>query len=74
MVADSSKHQTEITEEMIKAMDSISATTQDNASSVQQINVIIEEQVSSIEEVGVSIEELKNVALDLKDKTDRFKV
>lgn len=74
MVAASSKHQMEITEEMTKAMDSISTTTQDNASSVQQINEIIEEQVSSIEEVGASIEELKNVAFDLKDKTDIFKV
>ncbi|MBF8984696.1 methyl-accepting chemotaxis protein [Lutibacter sp. B2] len=74
MISNSSIQQVQVAEEMTKAMDEISATTQDNASSVQQINEVIESQASSFEEIGASVEELKNVAFALKDKTDKFKV
>ncbi|MCY6482854.1 HAMP domain-containing methyl-accepting chemotaxis protein [Clostridium aestuarii] len=73
MISESSKRQFEIAEEMTKAMDEISTTTQDNALSVEQINAAVEEQVSSFEEIGASVNELDNLASKLKQQTDKFK-
>ncbi|WFD09819.1 methyl-accepting chemotaxis protein [Tepidibacter hydrothermalis] len=74
MISDSSNNQSQVAEEITKAMDEISVSTQDNASSVEQMNGIIDGQVSSFEEIGASVEELRNVAFELKDKTDQFNV
>ncbi|WP_199872895.1 methyl-accepting chemotaxis protein [Inediibacterium massiliense] len=73
-ISSSANQQSQSAEEMTKAMDEISASTQDNASAVQQINAVIENQASAFEEIGASAEELKNVALKLKERTDKFKV
>lgn len=74
IISNSSKQQSLITGDMTKAMDELALDAQNNASAVQQINAVIEEQVSSFEEVGSSVVELKNIAVNLKDTTDQFKV
>ncbi|MCT4596948.1 MAG: methyl-accepting chemotaxis protein [Vallitalea sp.] len=71
-VSNSSNQQLLVAEEMTRAMDEISASTGDEANSVQQINGVIEEQASSFEEIGASIEELDNMARKLKNETDKF--
>ena len=74
MISTSSKQQSQISEEMTKAMGEISMSTQGNAGLVENINAIIEEEVSSFEEIGANVEELNNMAFALKEKTDKFKV
>ncbi|QZY54437.1 methyl-accepting chemotaxis protein [Crassaminicella profunda] len=73
-ISDSSMQQSEIAEDMAKAMDEFSQTTQNSASSSQQISMEIQEQVSTFEEVSANIEALNNMAKNLKEQTDTFKV
>ncbi|PAB59677.1 methyl-accepting chemotaxis protein [Anaeromicrobium sediminis] len=74
VVSKSSQSQANIAQDMTSAMDEISNTTNDNAGQVQQINGVIEEQVSAFEEITANVESLSNVAKELKNHTDRFKV
>ncbi|WFD11424.1 methyl-accepting chemotaxis protein [Tepidibacter hydrothermalis] len=74
VVSRSSQNQAGISQDMTSAMNEISSTTNENASEVQQINAVIEEQVSSFEEISASVDNLSNVAQELKNHTDRFKV
>lgn len=69
----SAVQQSEITEDMTKAMDQISETTQSSAISSQQISAAVEEQVSTFEEIGASVEELNHMSQKLKEQTDKFK-
>lgn len=70
----SSKQQSQIASEMVKAMDEISKATQNNVSEIQQINAVIEEQVSSFEEITASMNEVNNMSTVLKEYTDKFKI
>lgn len=74
VMSSSAKQQSQITEEMAKAMDEIAVTTQENVGLVQQINSVIEEEVSSFEEIEASLEEQNNMTSALKENTDKFKV
>jgi len=74
MISNSSMQQSQVAEEMTKAMDEISVSAQGNASTVQNINGVIEEQASSFEEIGASMEGLSDMAMKLKHQTDQFKV
>lgn len=74
MMAESSQQQASIVQDMSMAMDSLSQDTQDNASASQQISASIEEQVSTFEEIGASIEEIRNISLNLKEQSNKFKI
>jgi methyl-accepting chemotaxis protein len=69
----SSNQQSTISNDMTKAMDSLTEQTQNNASSAQQMNVSIEEQVVAFEEIESNVEELNNIVRNLKQQTDKFK-
>ncbi|MFZ5969757.1 MAG: methyl-accepting chemotaxis protein [Bacillota bacterium] len=70
----SAEQQSRIAQDMAGAMDSLSQETQNNASASQQIGASMEEQVCTFEEIGASIEEIRNISLNLKEQTNKFKV
>jgi methyl-accepting chemotaxis protein len=72
-IAQSSNQQSTISNDMTKAMDSLTNQTQNNASSSQQINVGIEEQALAFKEIESNVEELNNIVKNLKHQTDKFK-
>ena len=66
--------QSQISEEMARAVDELSNIMQDNVSSSERIGASIENQVATFEEIAASISELKNMATILETETNRFKV
>ncbi|HAS73371.1 MAG TPA: hypothetical protein DCS67_04435 [Clostridiales bacterium UBA8960] len=66
--------QSQISEEMAKAIDELSDIMQGNVSSSERIGANIENQVATFEEIAASISELKNMAGVLEAETGRFKV
>ncbi|WP_187296260.1 methyl-accepting chemotaxis protein [Tepidibacter mesophilus] len=74
MISNLAKQESEISNDMAKAIDEIAKTTQDNAIASEEINSFIEGQVSTFEEIGASIEELNSMSQVLKEQTDKFKV
>ncbi|WP_176461699.1 methyl-accepting chemotaxis protein [Anaeromicrobium sediminis] len=74
MIAQSSEQQSVISNDMTKAIDSLSQETQTNASAAQQITAGIEEQVGTFQEIGSNIEELNNIVKNLKGQADKFKI
>ncbi|WFD10957.1 methyl-accepting chemotaxis protein [Tepidibacter hydrothermalis] len=74
MISNLAKQESEISNDMAKAIDEIAKTTQDNALASEEINSFIEGQVSTFEEIGASIDELNSMSQVLKEQTDKFKV
>ncbi|MEJ8554724.1 methyl-accepting chemotaxis protein [Tepidibacter sp. Z1-5] len=74
MISNLAKQESEISNDMTKAIDEIAKTTQDNALASEEINSFIEEQVSTFEEIGASIDELNSMSQVLKKQTDKFRV
>ncbi|SHH53134.1 methyl-accepting chemotaxis protein [Tepidibacter thalassicus] len=72
MISNLTKQQSEISNDIAKAIDEISTTSQNNASVSEQINQVIQDQVSTFEEIGANIEELNSMSKILKDQTDKF--
>lgn len=66
--------QSQISEEMAKAIDELSDIMQGNVASSERIGSNIENQVATFEEIAASISELKNMATILESETNRFKV
>lgn len=66
--------QSQISEEMAKAIDELSHIMLENVSSSERIGENIENQVATFEEIAASISELKNMAGILEAETGRFKV
>ncbi|MCM1990643.1 methyl-accepting chemotaxis protein [Oceanirhabdus seepicola] len=74
MMAESSKQQALIAQDMSNTIDNLSQEVQINAGESEQISASVEEQVSTFEEIGASIENIKNISLSIKRQTDRFKI
>ena len=72
LITNSSKQQSQSTEEMSNAINEISESVQGTAESTRQIDNSIDEQVDSFAVMSASLEELSIVAIELKDKTDKF--
>lgn len=73
-ISEGAMHQSQISEEMAKAIDELSDIMQGNVASSERIGVNIENQVATFEEIAASITELKNMATVLENETNRFKV
>ncbi len=73
-ISEGASQQSQISEEMAKAIDELSNIMQDNVSSSERIGSSIENQVATFEEIAASISELKNMATVLEAETNRFKV
>lgn len=73
-ISHGSEQQSQISEEMAKAVDGLSDIMQDNVQSSERIGMNIENQVATFEEIAASITELKNMAGVLESETNRFKV
>lgn len=73
-ISQGASQQSQISEEMAKAIDELSNIMQDNVSSSERIGSSIENQVATFEEIAASISELKNMAQVLETETNRFKV
>lgn len=73
IISQTAIQQSEIANDMAKAMDEISSSTQQSAAASQQITSSIQEQVSTFEEIGASIEEMSNISKILREQTNRFK-
>ncbi len=67
-------NQSQVSEQVAKAMDEVANVTSNNAASAKQINENVENQVAIFEEIGASLEELHRIAENLEEETDRFKV
>ena len=72
-ISEGAQQQSQISEEMAKAIDELSHIMQGNVESSEQIGSNVETQVSTFEEIGASISELKNMASVLERETNRFK-
>lgn len=66
--------QSQISEEMAKAIDDLSYVMQGNVASSERIGSNVENQVATFEEIAASITELKNMASILERETNRFKI
>lgn len=73
-ISQGATQQSQISEEMAKAIDELSHIMQENVSSSERIGANIENQVATFEEIAASISELKNMAGILESETGRFKV
>ena len=73
-ISQGANQQSQISEEMAKAIDELSDIMQGNVSSSERIGANIENQVATFEEIAASISELKNMAGILEAETNRFKV
>jgi len=73
-ISEGANQQSQISEEMAKAIDELSDIMQGNVASSERIGVNIENQVATFEEIAASITELKNMAVILEQETNRFKV
>ena len=73
-ISEGAMQQSQISEEMAKAIDELSDIMQGNVASSERIGVNIENQVATFEEIAASITELKNMATVLENETNRFKV
>lgn len=73
-ISQGATQQSQISEEMAKAIDELSHIMQGNVSSSERIGANIENQVATFEEIAASISELKNMAGILESETGRFKV
>lgn len=69
-----SQKQSQISKQMITAIEQVSVYSVENANAVDAINQTIEEQVSAFEEITASLAELSDRTMGLKDLSDRFKV
>jgi len=67
-------HQSEVSEQVARAIDEVASVTTNNAGSAREISDNVENQVSIFEEIGASLEELHRIAENLEEETDRFKV
>jgi len=70
----SSKSQAETSTSISESMDEISDSSEKNTTAAIEINENIETQVAIFEEVGASLVELKEIAVELSNETDKFKV
>lgn len=59
---------------VISAIEDISAITQESAASTEEVSAAVEEQAASIEEITASINELARMIKELSDATKIFKV
>ncbi len=59
---------------VISAIENISAITQESAASTEEVSAAVEEQAASIEEITASINELARMIKELSDATKVFKV
>ncbi|MCC5895743.1 MAG: hypothetical protein JJU16_09805 [Alkalibacterium sp.] len=59
-------------EQVIKALDSIEASAEENASGTEQVSANAEEILASMEEFSSSIEQLKQLASELRRSTNQF--
>ncbi|MCT4686710.1 methyl-accepting chemotaxis protein [Vallitalea sp.] len=73
-ISNSSKIQTNISNEMSTAIEELARDSQSNASVVEEVNAVIEEQVSSFEVINSKMENLDYTAQELKNEADKFKV
>jgi methyl-accepting chemotaxis protein len=73
-ISQGANQQSQISEEMAKAIDELSFIMQGNVSSSERIGSNIENQVATFEEIAASITELKHMAGILETETNRFKV
>ncbi|MCK8059617.1 MULTISPECIES: methyl-accepting chemotaxis protein [unclassified Fusibacter] len=73
-ISDGATQQSEISDDMAKAIDELSDIMQTNATSAERIGESVEMQVATFEEIGASISELKTMAQILETETNRFKV
>ena len=74
IISNSSNGQSNTTTEIASSMENISGKIYENSSQVQQINAVIEEQVSSLEEICASMDEVNNMAKELKESTEKFRI
>lgn len=74
VISESSVSQSQISEDMAKAVEELSKVVQDNADMSERINSNIQGQVSTFEEIQASMTELSNLARRLKDESEKFKV
>lgn len=72
-ISEGAQQQSQISEEMAKAIDELSHIMQGNVESSEHIGTNIETQVATFEEIAASISELKNMATVLEQETNRFK-
>lgn len=66
--------QSQISEDMAKAIDELSYVMQGHVASSERIGASVENQVATFEEISASITELKNMASVLERETNRFKI
>ncbi|MBM7562201.1 methyl-accepting chemotaxis protein [Fusibacter tunisiensis] len=71
-ISEGAGQQSDISEEMAKAIDNLSHIMQENVQSSERIGENVETQVATFEEIAASISELKNMATVLQSETDKF--
>jgi methyl-accepting chemotaxis protein len=74
LISASSTSQSQISEDMAKAIEELSKVVSDNAGMSERINVNVQGQVSTFEEIQASMNELNNLAKRLKIESEKFKV
>lgn len=72
-ISEGAQQQSQISDEMARAIDELSHIMQGNVESSEHIGNNIENQVATFEEIAASISELKNMATVLQNETNRFK-
>lgn len=72
-ISDGAQQQSQISDEMARAIDELSHIMQGNVESSESIGNNIENQVATFEEIAASISELKNMATVLQNETNRFR-
>jgi len=74
IITDSSKKQFEISEEMKKAMNELSETTQNNAIAADEVSNNVASQASTLDQITSNIHELDAMAKSLKSQASKFKI
>jgi methyl-accepting chemotaxis protein len=64
----------ESSEEIVKMIESIAAVTEQTAASTEEISSITQEQTASLEEINASSAAIANIAKELKNQVEVFKV